>query len=318
MEQPVSACRQGSSRPLPLWVALALAHCGTVARVLCPPACLPAAAGTPTAWHWLTQRTQSGATEPSSSRGAVQCDRCVRSMLQGQRTVAAPAAHSRSTLCCLPASCGVGAGALAPHRLLISSSAPAPPVPDAQVGAGARLLPAEVPVGFPGEPHRSLLRVRVPRRRVRCVESRGRGGWRCWLPARASKSLLALTHRCRRRCAWRCNRPPFGCACPCIPLQGPVVPRVRKRELGVCSQRGPRAAPAALRRRRRCCRRLPGPPSYPPLPPSPPPQGLMRKRVASINEAPIAADQRRVALPDGNPPLHNAWLAEQACGLGGG
>ena len=37
-------------------------------------------------------------------------------------------------------------------------------------------------------------------------------------------------------------------------------------------------------------------------------QGLMRKRVASINEAPIAEGERRIAVPN---PSYNTWLADQ-------
>ena len=43
-------------------------------------------------------------------------------------------------------------------------------------------------------------------------------------------------------------------------------------------------------------------------------QGLMRKRVASINEAPIGAGQRRLAVPPGEAPLHNTWLEAQGVG----
>ena len=42
-------------------------------------------------------------------------------------------------------------------------------------------------------------------------------------------------------------------------------------------------------------------------------QGFMRKRVASINEAPILESERRIAVP---APLHNAWLADQGVRLG--
>jgi hypothetical protein len=43
--------------------------------------------------------------------------------------------------------------------------------------------------------------------------------------------------------------------------------------------------------------------------------GLMRKRIASINEAPIQPDQRRVAVePPSSAPV-NTWLAQQ--GLAG-
>lgn len=49
-------------------------------------------------------------------------------------------------------------------------------------------------------------------------------------------------------------------------------------------------------------------------------QGLMRKRIASINEAPIAEGERRIAVEE---PTHNTWLADQGIGgssfpLGGG
>ena len=46
------------------------------------------------------------------------------------------------------------------------------------------------------------------------------------------------------------------------------------------------------------------------------PQGLMRKRVASINEAPITEGQRRIAVPN---PVYNTWLADQvgACSAAG-
>ena len=40
-------------------------------------------------------------------------------------------------------------------------------------------------------------------------------------------------------------------------------------------------------------------------------QGLMRKRIASINEAPIRPDERRIAVPEGQQPAYNSWLAEQ-------
>jgi hypothetical protein len=39
-------------------------------------------------------------------------------------------------------------------------------------------------------------------------------------------------------------------------------------------------------------------------------EGLMRKRIASINEAAISADQRRIAVDD-TAVLHNSWLQEQ-------
>jgi hypothetical protein len=38
----------------------------------------------------------------------------------------------------------------------------------------------------------------------------------------------------------------------------------------------------------------------------------MRKRVASINEAPILESERRIAVVE---PLHNMWLADQGVGL---
>ena len=44
----------------------------------------------------------------------------------------------------------------------------------------------------------------------------------------------------------------------------------------------------------------------------PPMQGLMRKRIASINEAPIQPEERRIAVPPGQQPRRNSWLAEQA------
>ena len=37
----------------------------------------------------------------------------------------------------------------------------------------------------------------------------------------------------------------------------------------------------------------------------------MRKRIASINEAPIAPEQRRIAVPAGQEVTYNSWLAEQ-------
>ena len=37
----------------------------------------------------------------------------------------------------------------------------------------------------------------------------------------------------------------------------------------------------------------------------------MRKRVTSINEAPIATADRRIAVEGGAQPVRNAWLAEQ-------
>jgi hypothetical protein len=36
----------------------------------------------------------------------------------------------------------------------------------------------------------------------------------------------------------------------------------------------------------------------------------MRKRIASINEAPISADERRIAVED-DQVQHNSWLTEQ-------
>ena len=64
-------------------------------------------------------------------------------------------------------------------------------------------------------------------------------------------------------------------------------------------------------------------PARPPAPLHPPAQefdaqGLMRKRVAAINEAPIAESERRVAVEGGGPPVLNMWLAEQVGGVGGG
>jgi hypothetical protein len=51
--------------------------------------------------------------------------------------------------------------------------------------------------------------------------------------------------------------------------------------------------------------------------------GLMRKRIASINEAPISPQQRRIAVEPQVSPVHNSWLAEQGLAtaefpLGGG
>ncbi|PRW60669.1 histidine kinase [Chlorella sorokiniana] len=43
-------------------------------------------------------------------------------------------------------------------------------------------------------------------------------------------------------------------------------------------------------------------------------QGLMRKRIASINEAPIRAEERRIAVPEGKQVTYNSWLAEQGVG----
>lgn len=40
-------------------------------------------------------------------------------------------------------------------------------------------------------------------------------------------------------------------------------------------------------------------------------QGLMRKRIASINEAPIRPEERRIAVPEGQQVVYNSWLAEQ-------
>lgn len=40
-------------------------------------------------------------------------------------------------------------------------------------------------------------------------------------------------------------------------------------------------------------------------------QGLMRKRIACINEAPIRPEERRIAVHEGQQVVHNAWLAEQ-------
>ena len=36
----------------------------------------------------------------------------------------------------------------------------------------------------------------------------------------------------------------------------------------------------------------------------------MRKRIANINEAPISADERRIAVED-DQVQHNSWLTEQ-------
>ena len=50
------------------------------------------------------------------------------------------------------------------------------------------------------------------------------------------------------------------------------------------------------------------------------PHGLMRKRIASIVEAPIDERERRIAVEE---PVRNAWLVDQGVGiepfpLGGG
>lgn len=42
----------------------------------------------------------------------------------------------------------------------------------------------------------------------------------------------------------------------------------------------------------------------------------MRKRVASINEAPISEQDRRIAVEGGSTPLRNDWLSEQGLALG--
>lgn len=39
-------------------------------------------------------------------------------------------------------------------------------------------------------------------------------------------------------------------------------------------------------------------------------EGLMRKRIACINEAPIQPHERRIAVDD-DKVVHNAWLTEQ-------
>lgn len=44
-------------------------------------------------------------------------------------------------------------------------------------------------------------------------------------------------------------------------------------------------------------------------------KGLMRKRIASINEAPIAAGDRRIVLDDAEV-VHNSWLSEQGLASG--
>ncbi|KAI7843266.1 hypothetical protein COHA_003099 [Chlorella ohadii] len=44
-------------------------------------------------------------------------------------------------------------------------------------------------------------------------------------------------------------------------------------------------------------------------------EGLMRKRIACINEAPIRPEERRIAVPEGQQVVYNSWLAEQ--GIGG-
>lgn len=40
-------------------------------------------------------------------------------------------------------------------------------------------------------------------------------------------------------------------------------------------------------------------------------QGLMRKRIACINEAPIRPEERRIAVPEGQQVVYNSWLTEQ-------
>lgn len=40
-------------------------------------------------------------------------------------------------------------------------------------------------------------------------------------------------------------------------------------------------------------------------------KGYMRKRIASINEAPIAESQRRISSADGAEPKYNSWITEQ-------
>lgn len=38
----------------------------------------------------------------------------------------------------------------------------------------------------------------------------------------------------------------------------------------------------------------------------------MRKRIASINEAPIREQERRISVPQGQDVAYNTWLADQA------
>uniref|UniRef100_A0A7S0XGF5 Uncharacterized protein n=1 Tax=Mantoniella antarctica TaxID=81844 RepID=A0A7S0XGF5_9CHLO len=40
-------------------------------------------------------------------------------------------------------------------------------------------------------------------------------------------------------------------------------------------------------------------------------KGYMRKRIASINEAPIDESERRISVPEGAEVAHNSWLTEQ-------
>lgn len=43
----------------------------------------------------------------------------------------------------------------------------------------------------------------------------------------------------------------------------------------------------------------------------------MRKRIASINEAPIRQEERRISVPEGGEAAYNTWLADQAGAAGG-
>lgn len=40
-------------------------------------------------------------------------------------------------------------------------------------------------------------------------------------------------------------------------------------------------------------------------------KGYMRKRIASINEAPIHESERRISVPEGAEVKRNSWLTEQ-------
>lgn len=43
--------------------------------------------------------------------------------------------------------------------------------------------------------------------------------------------------------------------------------------------------------------------------------GYMRKRIASINEAPIDESERRISVPPGTEATHNSWITDQGLSL---
>lgn len=65
-----------ATRPCAAAAAAAAGTTAASARQASPQLRLPITLETQTEWRWHTQRTQSGATEPSSSRGGRRCGRC--------------------------------------------------------------------------------------------------------------------------------------------------------------------------------------------------------------------------------------------------